>query len=1178
MTNLVRKLRERRRMRNRQTLPRDHPPVKVGHCQPLDNRSRIYCAFSSLAKNHMPFTQASPRLFLSPFLVTVSAVCAFADGPEEYVADVAPASEDGARAIERFQFADGLEVDIVAAEPLLANPVAFTIDERGRFYVAETFRLHRGVTDARRHMYWLDDDLACRRVEDRVAMYRKWLGERFDTYAEHPDRVRLLTDTDGDGRLDDSRVFATGFDGHASGLGSGVLSRRGDVYYACIPDLWLLRDDDGDGRAERRKSLHQGYGVHVGFLGHDLHGLIFGPDGKLYFSIGDRGLNIELGDSRLEYPDTGSVLRCNPDGSDLEVFAYGLRNPQELAFDDHGNLFTGDNNSDGGDQARWVYLVEGGDSGWRIGFQFLTSPMPRGIWNSEKMWHPRWDGQAAHIVPPIVNIADGPSGLVYYPGVGLPDRYRGHFFLADFRGTSVKSGIRSFAVEEDGATFRLVDAHQFLWSACVTDVEFGHDGALYFSDWVEGWALTGKGRIYRLRDPKGMRDPAIAEAVQLHREGFGRLENERLVALLGHADRRVRQEAQFTLAERGGDDGIAALRRVAHSAGARLPRLHAIWGLGQIGRRNWRALDALEGLFAVDDAEVRAQVAKVAGDARHAEFRGALLQGLRDPAPRVRFFCAQALGRIGDADDVVPLLDLLRKNADRDALIRHAAVHALERIGVTDGLLAGSEDASPSVRLGVLLALRRLASPWVAAFLEDDSETLVAEAARAIHDTPISSEMPALARLLSRRSLLGGPFADVVLRRALAANLRLRSSAHAARVARFAADEAVPERLRIEALEMLATWAEPSGRDRIVGLWRPMPRVEVDRVAAGVRPRIGELLSSRAEAVRTQAATLAGALGLRRAAPQLRQIVLDRDLGSKLRTQALASLGALADGDLARVVGRVLDDGTPELRALGRQLLAELDPVEAVARLRAVLAEGSIVEQQSSYATLAGIAGEAADGVFVDALARLRSGEIPAATVLDLLEAAERRRSPRVREALDAWRAGARSEDPAANYAECRVGGDAAKGRAIFFERAEVSCQRCHKVGESGGAVGPELTRIGAEKDREYLLRSLVDVNAQIAEGFQSAVLVLTDGSLITGVLRKETAEEYQLVQADGTPSTVPRARVLQHTKGVSAMPQDIVEKLTRRELRDLVEYLATRRGQDADGKSGHGGAIDSAE
>src|SRR5262245_51447752 len=94
-----------------------------------------------------------------------------------YSPPIAPASNEGQLAIQRMQVPDGLKLELVASEPMLANPVSFSIDERGRFYVAETFRINAGVTDNRDHMVWLDDDLASRTVDDRVAMYRKFLGK-----------------------------------------------------------------------------------------------------------------------------------------------------------------------------------------------------------------------------------------------------------------------------------------------------------------------------------------------------------------------------------------------------------------------------------------------------------------------------------------------------------------------------------------------------------------------------------------------------------------------------------------------------------------------------------------------------------------------------------------------------------------------------------------------------------------------------------------------------------------------------------------------------------------------------------------------------------------------------------------------------------------------------------------
>src|SRR6516165_6010207 len=120
-----------------------------------------------------------------------------------YSPRVAPASDEAVKAIKRFRLPKGVEARVWAAEPLLANPVSFSFDEKGRCFLAETFRLHKGVTDNRNHMYWLDDDLACRTVADRVAMYQKHAKDKFtSTYEIEHDRVRLIEDTKGAGVAD----------------------------------------------------------------------------------------------------------------------------------------------------------------------------------------------------------------------------------------------------------------------------------------------------------------------------------------------------------------------------------------------------------------------------------------------------------------------------------------------------------------------------------------------------------------------------------------------------------------------------------------------------------------------------------------------------------------------------------------------------------------------------------------------------------------------------------------------------------------------------------------------------------------------------------------------------------------------------------------------------------------
>jgi quinoprotein glucose dehydrogenase len=150
----------------------------------------------------------------------------------------------------------------------------------------------------------------------------------------------------------------------------------------------------------------------------------------------------------------------------------------------------------------------------------------------------------------------------------------------------------------------------------------------------------------------------------------------------------------------------------------------------------------------------------------------------------------------------------------------------------------------------------------------------------------------------------------------------------------------------------------------------------------------------------------------------------------------------------------------------------------------------------------------------------------------------------------------------AASYRLCLVGGDEARGKDIFFEKIAVSCVRCHKIGDNGGDVGPDLSKTGREKTREYLLEALVEPNKAIAKGFETVVVTLDDGREHVGIVKAETDDELVLVTADVKTITVDKKTIEERTTGPSAMPNDLVKHLTLRELRDLIEFLANQKGE----------------
>jgi quinoprotein glucose dehydrogenase len=302
---------------------------------------------------------------------------------------------------------------------------------------------------------------------------------------------------------------------------------------------------------------------------------------------------------------------------------------------------------------------------------------------------------------------------------------------------------------------------------------------------------------------------------------------------------------------------------------------------------------------------------------------------------------------------------------------------------------------------------------------------------------------------------------------------------------------------------------------------------------------------------------VAARFGLKQAAPILFEMATATKRRSETRVEALRALAVLKDDRLEKATRAALDDRDARVRTEGRRLLSRSHPDEALASLARALESGEVLERQDALVILGDMKTAAADALLAKALDQLLAGKLPPEVHLDLLEAASKRSARPLKEKLDRFEAARPRNESLAAYREALFGGDAERGRQIFLTRTEVACLRCHKVDGRGGEIGPDLTGIATRQKRDYLLESLVEPSKQIAQGFETVVLELTNGTLVSGIVKEDNAKEVKLMTAEGKLVTVPRKQVEERSRGKSAMPEDVMKYLSKRELRDLVEFLA---------------------
>jgi putative heme-binding domain-containing protein len=440
--------------------------------------------------------------------------------------------------------------------------------------------------------------------------------------------------------------------------------------------------------------------------------------------------------------------------------------------------------------------------------------------------------------------------------------------------------------------------------------------------------------------------------------------------------------------------------------------------------------------------------------------------------------------------------------------------------------------------------------------LQDSDQYILAEAARAINDDfSIPEALPDLARLLERTDLDSEP----LLRRAINAALRTGDPADLDRLLGFARRSDAPAVLREEALAAMGSWGNPSVLDRVDGRFRGALQRDSTEVIKRVLPIIPELLEDSETDIIVGGAKVVGLLGITEYAASLKALYKQHS-NPKVRQALLTALAALRDPEIYTYLQKGMEDASQSVRstAIGLLPVLDLDASALPGIVDPIFRSASVEEQQSMLATLGAFPLEKSQPTLVKLIGQAKDGDLSPAVILDLIEAVEATESEELIADLSGLKLDGFSVDA---YQETLYGGSWWPGMTVFTSHPAGQCVRCHAVGGAGGQVGPALDSIGAILSREELLESLVHPGARLAPGYGSVQLTLTDGQLVSGLLLEENAKRIILRTAEAEPLEIPLSRISKRVNQASAMPA-MGQVLSRRELRDLIEYLASLKGK----------------
>jgi len=1009
-------------------------------------------------------------------------------------------SKSAAEKLADIRVPDGYEVSVAAGPELVDFPMFASVDETGRMFVYESIG----------HVY--------KKTQDAL---------------DNPQfRIKLLTDTDGDGKYDKSTIYAD-----KVGFPQGGVFYKGSLYATSAPDLLKFTDTDGDGVADKREVILTGWVLNVN--ANSLIGPFAGPDGWLYLTSAIVGFDIVSREGKRMKGQTGRIWRFRPDGSGLEwISAGGMNNPVELAFTEASEpigtetYFT---DPQGGLRDALVYWTEGG-----------VYPKPSNRIAEDSLVR---TGELMPVVTKYSRVA--PSGIGRYRHTALGADFKDNFFSAQFN----THRVLRHRVIRDGASFRTEDSVFFSTDDPdfhPTDVLEDADGSLLVVE-TGGWFIEGcplsqvskaelKGSIYRVRkkDTTPQKDPT-GNAID-----WAALSASQAVTHLTDARPTVRDRAVERLVDLGAA-AVGPLTNVAKQSKNIDARTKAVFALYRIGTPP--ALMGVRAGLTDADAQVRVAAARAAGLARDAKALPTLVQMLDSRDLPVRRQAATALGQLGGTQAVPPLLAATAKTEDR--FVRHALIYALITLNQPQPLVAALNNASPLVREAALIALDQmrpspLRADQLTAFLDSPNKGLQRTALWVVSHHPDWSG--AMTAFLKKR-FVGPPltaddeqlFGDMLV--AFSENTDTQT---------FMAEQlkSAPAARKLFMLNTMARYPKEK-----------LPQIWVEGIGQ-------QLVSNRDPAVQARALGLAGLRNLSALTDGLRQVADDTKAPASLRMRALGTLlkaqpdfseshfaylyGQLtngADAPLRQQAATVMAQGKltdSQLQKLAQDYLPKADPF-ILPRLVPVFKGKhpapigmALANSLTASPGLESFSEENLKVIFADYPAEVMPAVAKLTTMLAVLQAGRLQRLNELESLIP--------------------GADLEKGRVLFYGKA--ICSTCHQVGKEGSKFGPDLTSIQKDRSAHDLLEAIVYPSVSFVREYET-YRVKTKTGEHTGVIQEQSPSVIVLGASQASSVRIPRADIVSmEIQNTSVMPQGLDQLMTEKEMADLLAFLL---GQDQD-------------